>query len=88
MHVFDHTVGCLHRYLQQSGSLATSHLVESGHQILHGAAPLGALRGHGRGRQRGLEAGMALALTVWAAQVSSEETEVVQGEDLHGDTEH
>lgn len=29
---------------------------------------------------------MALALSVWAAQVSSEETEVVQWEDLHRDT--
>lgn len=29
---------------------------------------------------------MALALSVWAAQVSGEETEVVQWEDLHRDT--
>lgn len=64
---------------------AASHLIEPSHQVLHRVASLGALRGHGRHRQRGLEVGVALALSVWAAQVSSEKTQVVQWEDLHKD---
>lgn len=31
---------------------------------------------------------MAFSLTLWTAQVSSEETEVVQGKDLHAQTHH
>lgn len=74
------------RAVRLNTELATSYLIEPSHQVLHGAAPLGALGGQGRHRQRGLEVGVALALSVWAAQVSSEKTEVVQWEDLRRDT--
>lgn len=72
--------------MRLAAALATSYLVEPSHQVLHRAASLGALRGHGRHRQRGFEVGVALALSIWAAQVSSEETEIVQWEDLYRDT--
>lgn len=73
------------RVVRLAAALVTSYLVKASHQILHRAASLAALRGHGRHRQRGLEVGVALALSVWAAQISSEETQVVQWEDLHRD---
>lgn len=60
-------------------SLHQSHLIEPRYQVLH-SVPLG-LYGHGRGRQRGLKAGVQAPAAVGAAQVPGEETDVVQGED-------
>lgn len=60
-----------------------SYLVKARHQILHGVTSLSTLGRHGGHRQRGLEVWVAFALTLGTAQVSSEETEVVQGKDLH-----
>lgn len=62
------------------------HLIEARHQVLHSVTPLSTLGRHGGHRQRGLEVRVAFGLTLGAAHVSSEETEVVQGKDLHTDT--
>ncbi|TNN46364.1 hypothetical protein EYF80_043452 [Liparis tanakae] len=58
------------------------HRTCPGCRVLHGVAPLGALGRHGGHGQRGLEVRVALGVTVGAAHVSGEETEVVQREDL------
>lgn len=64
-----------------------SYLVKARHQILHRVTSLSTLGRHGGHRQRGLEVWVAFALTLRTAQVSSEETEVVQRKNLHMHTQ-
>lgn len=63
-----------------------THLIEPCHQVFHSVTSLSTLRRHVGHRQRGLKIWMAFVLTLRTAQVSSEETEVVQGKDLQTDT--
>lgn len=53
--------------------------------MLHSITALGTLCGHVRCRQWGLKIWVALVLTLGAAQISGEETEVVQRKDLQSD---
>lgn len=61
----------------------TPHLIESCHQVLHSVTLLSTLGRYGGHWERGLEVWVAFGLTLGTAEVSSKETEVVQGKNLH-----
>ena len=63
-------------------SFPRPHLVEAGHQVLHGVASLSIVGRGGRARQGGLEAGVTLGLTLSTPQIPGQETQVVQRKHL------